>query len=123
GFDTDQALYDHFGVADAAEFADLLAWSRGWTSSAKTARREWMLGDILHSTPVVLDYGARSGYSLASPDLRIVAGTNAGFLHMFRNSDGAESWAIFPKELAPMLRERKNDLAGGATVYGVDGEV
>lgn len=123
GLDSDDALHELFQVDDAAEFADLVAWTRGWSNSAKTARRDWILGDILHSTPVILDYGALNGHSLASPDLRIVAGTNAGFLHMFRDSDGAESWAFFPKELAPMLHDRKNDLAGGAKVYGVDGEV
>lgn len=124
GLATDRDLYDLFQVADATELTDLLAWARGWTSAAKVANREWVMGDILHSTPIVLDYGERtSAYSLTSPDLRIVAGTNAGFLHMFSNADGTENWAFFPKELATMLKDRRSDLAGGATVYGVDGEV
>lgn len=118
----DNALQGLFGVNSRAELDDLLAWARGWKDgSARKNRRDWILGDMLHSRPLVLNYGARSGYTKADPDIRVVVGTNAGFLHMFNNSDGKENWAFFPKELAAVLKPRFENLMGGDVVWGVDG--
>lgn len=130
GLPSDQALYDLFGVTNSNDFLDLLAWARGWTDRNKTSRKDWILGDIIHSQPVVLDYGARSGFTATQPDMRIVVGTNAGFLHMFRNATSAgsadggdEVWAFFPKELAAILNQRRNNLLDGRNVWGVDGRI
>lgn len=113
-----------FDVANATDFGNLIAWARGWTDSAKTSRRDWVLGDIVHSRPLVLNYGARnSNYSATNPDLRVVVGTNAGFLHMFNTADGVEDWAFFPKELTKVFKARKDDLLGGNKVWGVDAPV
>ncbi|MEN9903637.1 MAG: hypothetical protein RLZZ555_202 [Pseudomonadota bacterium] len=120
GLSDSTSLFSLFGVSDQEDFDDLIAWARGWTDSTRTERRDWILGDILHSRPLVLDYGARPGFSAANPDLRLLAGTNAGFLHMFRNDDGGEAWAFFPKELAPVINVRRNDVVGASPVYGVD---
>jgi len=121
---SDSALHTLFDVANATEFSDLIAWARGWTDSSKTARRDWVLGDIVHSRPLVLNYGARtSAYSASNPDLRVVVGTNAGFLHMFDTANGDENWAFFPKELTKIFKARKDDLLGGNKVWGVDAPV
>ncbi len=61
--------------------------------------REWIIGDIFHSKPIVLNYGC-SGMTCTNPELRILAGTNSGFLHMFDGNNGREKWAFGPKELA-----------------------
>lgn len=120
GLPDSDSLFNLFGVSDQEGFDDLIAWARGWTNAERTERRDWILGDILHSRPLVLDYGARAGFSVANPDLRLLAGTNAGFLHMFRNVDGGEAWAFFPKELAPVISARRNDVVGARAIYGVD---
>lgn len=121
---TDSALHTLFDVGSATEFSDLIAWARGWTDASKTARRDWVMGDIVHSRPLVLNYGARtSAYSAANPDLRVVVGTNAGFLHMFDTANGDENWAFFPKELTKVFKARKDDLLGGNKVWGVDAPV
>ncbi len=124
GVADDSALHTLFDVPNATEFSNLIAWARGWTDSAKTARRDWVLGDIVHSRPLVLNYGARtSDYSASNPDLRVVVGTNAGFLHMFDTATGNEDWAFFPKELTKVFKARKDDLLGGNKVWGVDAPV
>lgn len=121
GFADEAALLAAFGVASRAELDNLLDWARGWTDSTKSEVRSWILGDMLHSRPLVLNYGARGGHTQSAPDIRIVVGTNSGFLHMFDNEDGQESWAFFPKELASVLSHRFNNVAGGDTVWGIDG--
>ena len=50
--------------------------------------REWIMGDVMHSQPLVISYGARTGFTNADPDLRFIVGTNSGFLHMFGNDNG-----------------------------------
>lgn len=125
GFTTDAPLFSLFGVANQTELNELLAWSRGHTDASATATRPWILGDIIHSRPLVLNYGIRSTTAspTSEPDLRVVVGTNAGFMHMFNNATGDEDWAFFPKELAPMLKPRKDDLKDGNKVWGVDGPI
>lgn len=124
-FTTDTPLFSLYGVANQTELNDLLAWSRGHTDASATATRPWILGDIIHSRPLVLNYGIRSTAAGAptDPDLRVVVGTNAGFVHMFNNANGDEDWAFFPKELAPVLKPRKDDLKDGNKVWGVDGPI
>lgn len=121
GLADDAALWAAFGVTGRSELDNLIDWARGWSDGSKTERRSWILGDMLHSRPLVLNYGARDGHSAANPDIRIVVGTNAGFLHMFDNDDGEENWAFFPKEIAAVLDQRFDNVGGDDTVWGVDG--
>ena len=72
------------------------------------------------SQPLVLNYGARGGYTQAAPDIRLLVGTNAGFVHMFGNDNGQEDWAFFPKELAPILRARSQNARSSQNIYGMD---
>ncbi len=117
-------LYARFDVNSSTEFSNLIAWARGWTDSTKTARRQWILGDIVYSRPLVLNYGARTtNHSASNPDLRVIVGTNAGFLHMFDAANGAEDWAFFPKELTSIFKQRKDDQLGGNKVWGLDSPV
>lgn len=122
-----QTQRDKFNAADNDELRDLLAWARGWTNRSANVKRDWIMGDILHSRPVILDYGARADYS-PNPgdplqDLRVVVGTNAGFLHMFHSNTGNEAWAFFPQELGRIIKERRKDTVGGESIYGVDSPV
>lgn len=124
GFSTDTTLFDFFDVDDQAGLDAELAYGRGFEinndGSVSDVVREWILADILHSQPVVINYGARSGFTKDNPDLRIVVGTNGGFLHMFGDNNGQEDWAFFPKELAPILRQRRLNPLSSDHVYGVD---
>lgn len=125
GFASDAELFTFFGVADRAEFDTVLDWGRGYDVEDEdedndTADTRWVLADMLHSKPLVINYGVRTNaYSVDNPDQRIVVGTNGGFLHMFNNNDGQEDWAFFPKELGPVLNLRRKN-AASSHVYGID---
>jgi type IV pilus assembly protein PilY1 len=122
----------------------LLTWARGnYYDAAGTLRaRNWLLNDILHSRPLAVNYGIRGGYTNSdNPDIRIIAGSNDGFLHMFRNTstaqtsvaqkktpneyDGVEAWAFMPRELMPLIKTLKKNEYTAMTdprhPYGLDG--
>lgn len=90
--------------------------------------RPWLLSDPLHSRPLPINYGAVSGYTAAVPDIRIVMGTNDGFMHMFKNTapggvDGAEVWGYMPRAVMPIIKALKANVASTPAhpYYGVDG--
>jgi hypothetical protein len=74
---------------------------------------DWKLGDIYHSTPVVIAepaffftennykdfYNANKGR-----ETMIYVGANEGMLHGFRNKGGSEKFAIIPKSLLGKLK-------------------
>jgi len=120
-----------FNAATAVEQGrarDMLKFARGYESDGVTVR-DWLMGDPLHSRPLAVNYGGRgNGFDSANPDIRILVGTNDGYMHMFRNTDasgnqdGSESWAFVPDEgLALMSRLQEN--AAGTPVHpiSVDG--
>ena len=125
GLASDADLHAFFGVADQTEFETVLDWGRGYDTEDENEDGaigdvRWILADMLHSKPLVINYGARTNaFSPADPDQRIVVGTNGGFLHMFNNDDGQEDWAFFPKELGPVLNLRRENTVS-SHVYGVD---
>jgi type IV pilus assembly protein PilY1 len=73
-------------------------------------KRETILGDILHSRPLIIDY--------SSSQRVIYVGTNEGMLHAFDDSNGSEKWAFIPPDLLPQL---KNIAEGVGHQYFVDG--
>ncbi|NQZ11238.1 MAG: rRNA (guanine-N1)-methyltransferase, partial [Algicola sp.] len=79
--------------------------------------REDIFGDPLHSKPLVINYGPAS-----TPDIRIMVGTNAGFLHMFDDNGDtiSESWAFMPYELLPNVKSLRDNVAGSDKIYGMD---
>jgi len=72
-------------------------------------KRSWILGDILHSKPLILNYNtytfnaANEGNSSINKTV-VFVGTNDGMLHAFRDSDGKELWAFVPPNLLPELQ-------------------
>lgn len=84
---------------------------------SNTDQRSDILGDPLHSKPVAIDYG--------NDDIRILIGTNAGFLHMFKdddtNNEVSESWAFIPSDLYDIIQPLRNEDTG--KVYGMDGPI
>ncbi len=123
-----------------------LKWIRGIdvfdsdADSSRTDTRPWLMGDVLHSRPVAINYGARGSYSEKNQDVRLVFGANDGVLRMVRNTMpgatipsavtqqgddyGEEVWAFMPREVLSHVR-RLAMTTGNVGVnrpYGVDGE-
>jgi type IV pilus assembly protein PilY1 len=126
GLNDQTQVFTAFSVPDQAQLDTLLAWARGYDvydedgDNATNETRPWVLADILHSQPLVVNYGALGSFTEENPDLRLLVGTNGGFVHMFGNDNGEEDWAFFPKELAPVLRKRALNALSSQHVYGVD---
>lgn len=140
--DADDATLQLLGMEPgslADESLRLLRYIRGTDAfdhdgdGNESEMRPWLLGAVLHSRPAVVSYGARpgSGYSKENPDVRILFGSNDGFLHMLRNNaaalgaaePGQEVWAAMPAQMLPLQR-RLAALDGGTArghAYGVDG--
>ncbi|GIW40422.1 MAG: hypothetical protein KatS3mg076_0999 [Candidatus Binatia bacterium] len=62
-----------------------------------TEKRSWILGDFVHSTPLVVSYGTN--------DRLVLAGANDGQLHAFDDSSGEELWSFVPPAVLPRLKE------------------
>lgn len=123
GIASEAALATFMGV-DKTELTKLFDWAKGVDvddedkDGSTSDNRSDIMGDPLHSKPLAINYGTEG-----SPDVRIVLGTNAGFLHMFKDKGNTveESWAFMPQELLPNLRElRANVPTGVHSVYGMD---
>ncbi len=115
------------GVATAADRDNLINFIHGLDaydedSDGNTAeKRGWILGDILHSKPLVVNYAT---YTFSSPNesncsinkTMIFVGANDGMFHAFNDCDGSEAWAFIPPDLLRNL----NYLAGPTHTYFVD---
>lgn len=123
-------LATYMGV-DETELTGLFDWAKGIDvdndknqdlSTASGATPNWradIMGDALHSKPLALNFGSE-----AKPDIRILVGTNHGFLHMFKDEGDSvsEAWGFIPYELLPNFRDLKaNAPTGVHSVYGIDG--
>ncbi len=120
--DTQMAAY--LGLSSSTGLDDQISWILGKDIDSQNTTtgliyRENVLSDMMHSQPVAINYGGAS-----TPDIRLVVGSNAGFLHMFKDNDSAntvsESWAFIPYELLPKQRTLRVNADGGAHVYGLD---
>jgi type IV pilus assembly protein PilY1 len=92
-----------------------------------TETREWKLGDIFHSNPVIVGepsrffedvgFGGTEGFYQTNKDRKkvIIAGANDGMLHAFEAATGNEQWAFVPNSLLKNLK-----LMASAHTYYVD---
>ena len=127
-FDTEAKVNALFDATDTTEAKEYLNWAKGITSqtdsddsdSTYTYRKD-LFGDPLHSKPVVLNYGGTS----ENQDVRILVGTNAGVLHMFKDEGNKvdESWAFMPTEFFSNIKTLKENLPTSNKVYGIDGRI
>lgn len=127
---TAQELAPWLGTDDSAQAMSLLRWARGWETGEDPPRsRDWLLGEVLHSRPLAINYGAvGSGYSTANPNIRVLFGSGEGFLHVLENTapDGGESgrelYGFIPRELLANVRLRRaGTLPASQIRHGVDG--
>ena len=93
-----------------------------------TEDRAWKLGDLFHSTPVLVTTPHRplndSSYQAfktaqASRTKVLIAGANDAMLHAFRESDGAELWAFIPPDLLDNVKNLNS--TSGDHLFYLDG--
>ncbi len=98
------------GLTDPTEAADLIRWSRGEYVEGLRDRHDWILGDIVHSTPVVVgvpnEFYATEAYQSfsdahAKREKTVYVGANDGMLHAFSALDGEEMWGFVPEYALP----------------------
>jgi len=124
--------YADASSADKDEALVVLKYIRGYDIDASNnvnANPRWMLGDPMHSRPFPINYGALSGFSESNPDIRILMGSNDGYLRMFKNTldstgsyaaSGEEVWAFMPRELMDIQKTLKDNVVADHP-YGLDG--
>ncbi|MFO7593602.1 MAG: PilC/PilY family type IV pilus protein, partial [Pseudomonadota bacterium] len=131
--------YEYVGPCWAGDIAsNVLAYIRGKDvndedgDGNRDETRRWIFGDPLHSRPLPLNYGARSGsegYTESNPDIRIIAGSNDGFVRMIKNTtssageSGQEVWAFMPSEKLKIQKQLMENAPNSDHPYGVDGAV
>ena len=112
------------GSATTSDVATMISWIKGVDTDSALAtkpNRATIMGDMMHSKPLVINYGAST--EGGTPDLRIIAATNSGFLHMFKDAGDtvSETWAYIPY---PLLVNQATLKAGSIAVdhiSGIDG--
>jgi type IV pilus assembly protein PilY1 len=131
-------------TADAAVTRDkIINWIYGYTFDADAttgtplAARDWALGAIVHSRPVVIDYLDSSDLSVV--DTRYIAiGSDDGMIHIFKDTginendltdhDGTEVFAFVPTEILPQLQQLEDPnlhislVDGLIKIFRVDGQ-
>jgi len=100
-------------VATTAEKDLIIDYVHGYDSydvdldGNTTEKRDWILGDVLHSKPLIQSY---SNYLLSDETdptknrTVIYVGSNDGQLHAFRDADGKELWSFIPPAVLPNLK-------------------
>jgi type IV pilus assembly protein PilY1 len=98
------------GAASATERTQIIDYVHGVDvydddeDSNITEKRAWILGDTIHSVPLVINY--------SPTDALILVGANDGMLHAFDDVTGAEQWAYVPDDLVARLRELTPGVSG-----------
>lgn len=96
-------------VADDHTRDEVINYVYGYTydadasTGAPSAVRDWALGAIVHSSPVVVDYYDPSDSSVLLKRY-LVVGANDGMLHVFDDSNGEEVFAFIPEGILPKLQ-------------------
>jgi type IV pilus assembly protein PilY1 len=122
------------GVSSSSERDRVIDFVRGVDvndenlNNNTTEDRPWKLGDIFHSTPVLVSPPVLalndSSYQTfkansANRTTVLIAGANDGMLHAFRETDGVELWAFIPPDMLDNLQLMTT--INGAHEYFVDG--
>lgn len=128
--DTRTELRPALGAANDSETQQLLLYARGYEVGSSSSPlgtgdalrgRAWMHGAVLHSRPVAVNYGARSGFTASNPDIRAIYGAADGWLRMVNNSNGVESWGFMPRAAMDQQKTLRDNQASARFPYGVDG--
>jgi type IV pilus assembly protein PilY1 len=121
------------GAASSTEAKELIEFARGLDvddldgDRDKSEARRWIFSDPLHSQPLVLNYGARDGYSLTNPEVFLAVGSNDGYLRFIRDktTGGAESgqevWGFIPSSTMKVQKTLRSNGVTTPHPYAVDG--
>ncbi|OKY76716.1 MAG: hypothetical protein BM485_01195 [Desulfobulbaceae bacterium DB1] len=110
-FDSTSITAADLGVADNATRDKLINFVHGYTYDADAVTgvplgvRDWVLGSIIHSRPVVVDYFDTTDPVLPLTKRYIVVGSNDGMLHAFDDETGREVFAFIPEDILPKLKD------------------
>lgn len=113
------------GVADNATRDKLVNFIHGYTydanvtTGAPLAVRDWILGPIVHSRPVVVEYYNTTLTSLPLLKRLVVVGSNDGMLHVFDDTIGREVFAFIPPDILTKLQTVQSTLGLYDTVDGL----
>jgi type IV pilus assembly protein PilY1 len=101
-------------VPGESDAIDVINWIRGEDVEGYRDRSGWILGDIVHSKPVLVgapsnfsvdeDYQSFMTYYADRPRMAYV-GANDGMLHAFYGDTGEEAWAFIPQFALVNLKE------------------
>jgi type IV pilus assembly protein PilY1 len=110
-------------TADGSECEKRMLWMLGKkhvtdAENDVNQNQRWSVGDVLHSSPVVITYGGTTGTTPTFID-RVVYGTNAGYLHMVNGKTGKEEWRYMPSDFWPAQRQLF-DNRQDSHMYGMD---
>lgn len=113
------------GVSTDEEEAKIINFMYGYSfdadaSTNPTSERNWILGDIIHSEPLVLDY-VDATPERALTNRYIAIGSNHGILHVFDTVSGEEIFGFIPPSLLPSLEDYAQ--VSDTHFYGVDGQI
>ncbi len=126
-------LQGDLNAASVGEAATLISFARGLDvddldgDKTKNEAREWIFGDALHSRPLPINYGTRSGYGNSNPAIYLAVGSDDGMLRMIRNTlpggseSGEEVWAFIPRETMGAQKILRANAASAKHPYTVDG--
>lgn len=103
---------DNVGIADGVK-EEIVLWA--------TNRRSNPIGDPLHSTPQIIDYGGDPG--TGGIGQVIFFGTNQGFLHAISAETGEELMGFIPESLIKNLRIFSANNPQDDHPYGLDGHI
>lgn len=98
-------------------------------TSPTSAELRYRLGAVLHSRPVVVNYGyqgttaAERAAAEANPSLQdntLYFSSVEGVLHAVNTNTGIEQFAFLPKELLPAVQDQFDNPAQGVPAFGLD---
>ncbi len=95
-------------VADDAAKNEVINFVHGYEVDG-TTKRTWILGDILHSKPLIVNYAnyifsETNEVDSSKNKSMIFFGGNDGMLHAINDHNGQEAWAFIPPELLDDLQ-------------------
>lgn len=127
--------YSKFGsdITDDVAKEEIVNFVRGYEMDGTA--RTWVLGDILHSKPLIVNYAnylfseANEADSSKNKSM-IFFGANDGMLHAINDYNGQEAWAFIPPELLDDLQHLMDtekhsyfvDNSPLAYIHDVDGD-
>lgn len=114
---------------ESSELTNSLNWLKGQdvddldTDASSVDNRSDIFGDPLHSKPLTITYVETSDDQQTSEQIvRLLVGTNAGFLHMFTDNGDTvtENWAFIPEQLLKSSLRLRDNAESSVHHYGMD---